>query len=94
MAATQQIVPGDRQTQSRVGEADYCLGRSLESILKNDPHLMNCNIVCECREGVVVMRGSVDSFYQKQMAQELVRNARGVTMVVNRMLVQPLHRRQ
>lgn len=38
-------------------------------------------------EGVVVLRGNVNSFHEKQMAQELARRVEGVRVVVNRLMV-------
>jgi hypothetical protein len=50
---------------------------------------MKSTITCECREGVVVLRGHVGSFHEKQMAQEVARNVNGVRVVVNRLVVEP-----
>lgn len=38
---------------------------------------------CEYHEGVLVLRGQVSSYYHKQVAQETVRNLRGVVAVHN-----------
>ena len=41
------------------------------------------SVSCECHNGVLVLRGWVSSFHQKQMAQEAVRNLPGIREVVN-----------
>jgi osmotically-inducible protein OsmY len=40
-------------------------------------------VSCEYREGTLCLRGRSRSFYQKQLAQELVRRVAGVETVVN-----------
>lgn len=44
-------------------------------------------ITLEYREGVVFLRGQLPSFYQKQLAQETIRNLDGVEQIVNRIEV-------
>ena len=51
-------------------------------------------IVIRCTNGIVVLEGHVDCFYQKQMAQELARRTADVQSVVNRIVVDPCHRRE
>jgi osmotically-inducible protein OsmY len=41
------------------------------------------SITCEFREGVVVLRGRVTSFYLKQLAQETVRPLVGARAILN-----------
>ena len=38
---------------------------------------------CECDDGVLLLRGRVSTFFQKQLAQEAVRHLEGVVQVVN-----------
>ena len=45
------------------------------------------NISCECDGGVLILRGQVPNFFQKQLAQESVRHLKGVTQVVNQIEV-------
>ncbi len=49
--------------------------------------------VC-CTNGIVVLEGHVDCFYQKQMAQELARRTADVQSVVNRIVVDPSRSRE
>ena len=43
----------------------------------------------EYREGILFLRGRLPSFYQKQLAQETIRNLDGVQQIVNRIEVPP-----
>ena len=46
-----------------------------------------CDITCEYKEGMILLRGQLSSFYHKQLAQEAVRKLDGVQQVVNRIEV-------
>lgn len=50
-------------------------------------------VIC-CTDGVVVLEGHVECFYQKQMAQELARRTADVRSVVNRIVVDPSRSRE
>jgi hypothetical protein len=43
-----------------------------EGCLRRNPYLALKNVSCDCRDGVLVLRGSLPSYYLKQMAQEVV----------------------
>jgi hypothetical protein len=43
-----------------------------ERLLRRNPYLAQKNISCDCRYGVLVLRGSLPSYYLKQVAQEVV----------------------
>lgn len=51
--------------------------------LKDCPHGLGDQIMGTLEEGVVVLHGRVDTFYHKQVAQELLRKVDGVERVVN-----------
>jgi osmotically-inducible protein OsmY len=87
MVFVQQNLVADREISGDVGEDDHCLRRRLECSLQRDPIFLKSAFTCECREGVVVLRGHVGSFHEKQMAQELARKVNGVRVVVNRLIV-------
>ena len=40
-------------------------------------------IQCESREGVLILRGQVSTFFMKQLAQERIRSIEGVLAVIN-----------
>jgi len=44
-------------------------------------------IELEYREGILFLRGHLPSFYQKQLAQEAIRNLDGVNQIVNKIEV-------
>ena len=44
-------------------------------------------ITCNAEQGVLVLEGRLSSFFQKQLAQEIVANIEGVMQVVNQIEV-------
>ena len=70
-----------------VRQRDHFLQLRLESFLRRDPQFLGRSIGCVCHEGVVILKGEVNSFSQKQMAQELVRGIEGVKLIVNSLVV-------
>jgi osmotically-inducible protein OsmY len=44
-------------------------------------------VSCECKQGVLFLRGRLFSFHEKQIAQEVVAGVNGVTQVVNEIQV-------
>jgi osmotically-inducible protein OsmY len=46
-------------------------------------------VFCENHDGVLLLRGRVSSFYEKQLAQEAVRKLEGVDQIVNQIEVVP-----
>jgi hypothetical protein len=44
-------------------------------------------IDCLCFDGILVIRGSVSSYYYKQMAQESIRGVTGIKQIVNELTV-------
>ena len=67
------------------------LPSSLESLvslaIERHPHLKRRTVHFETQSGRVVLRGTVSSYYQKQMAQEAVRRLQGVEGVDNHLEV-------
>jgi osmotically-inducible protein OsmY len=55
----------------------------VQDAIRQNPYLAQRNLRCEAQEGRVVLRGRVKTFFQKQMAQEVVRNIDGITLVEN-----------
>jgi osmotically-inducible protein OsmY len=54
-----------------------------ETRLRSNPYLALKNVACEYREGVLILRGCLPSYYLKQMAQTAVAQMEGVRQVVN-----------
>ena len=51
--------------------------------LRDSPYRAMRRISCECKHGVLFLRGRLFSFHEKQVAQETVARIDGVTQVVN-----------
>jgi osmotically-inducible protein OsmY len=51
--------------------------------LQDSPFTVLRRISCECKNGVLFLRGRLFSFYEKQVAQETMVGIDGVTQVVN-----------
>ena len=58
----------ERAAQLRLAKTGYQTLRSVE---------------CSFRDGRIILRGEVPSYYHKQLAQESMRNAPHVTQIVN-----------
>ena len=48
-----------------------------------NPHVPSQNVRFEAADGRVVLKGSVSTFFQKQMAQEAIRRIDGVQQIEN-----------
>lgn len=59
----------------------------VDSAIKHSPHLSGHQVFCQEESGVVVLHGRVNSFFQKQMAQEALRKLSGVEKVINELEV-------
>ena len=68
----------DRSHESAEAARD-CLQRS--------PYRPIRNVSCECRQGVLFLRGPLPTFYLKQLAQEAVARVQGILQVVNETVV-------
>ena len=58
-----------------------------EGCLRRNPYLALKNVACDCREGVLVLRGCLPSYYLKQIAQEAVAGLEGVERIDNQIQV-------
>ena len=59
----------------------------VDSAIQKSPHLAGRHLVLETRNGSVVLRGTVDSYFEKQMAQEALRTVEGITEIHNQLEV-------
>ncbi len=57
--------------------------RAAADRLHENPELADEIISCEYRHGMLVLRGRVPTYYQKRIAQEVVRQLDGVGQLVN-----------
>jgi osmotically-inducible protein OsmY len=68
------------------GAAKRIVARAVQVLQKQlDP--ANRQITCEYHEGVLLLRGRLSSFYEKQLAQEALRTLEGVDQIVNKIEV-------
>jgi osmotically-inducible protein OsmY len=58
-----------------------------EGCLRRNPYLALQHVSCDGREGVLVLRGCLPSYYLKQVAQEVVARLEGVQRVDNQIQV-------
>ncbi len=67
--------------------------RKVDTLAEVQARLRDCHypalqrVTCELYEGVLVLRGRVPSFYQKQLAQAVAARCAGVEEVVNKLEV-------
>jgi osmotically-inducible protein OsmY len=55
--------------------------------LQATPYLSFRDLRCDYRHGLLILRGRVESYYEKQLAQEAVVRMEGVAQVVNQLEV-------
>jgi osmotically-inducible protein OsmY len=55
----------------------------IDRAIQKNPHSIRSRIYLESAPGKVILRGKVDSFYQKQMIQESLRNIEGIESIAN-----------
>lgn len=55
--------------------------------LRASPYKVMRRVSCECKQGVLYLRGRLFSFHEKQVAQEVVAKVSGVIQVVNEIQV-------
>lgn len=63
------------------------LSERVERAIQQAPHLNRQHLRFETNEGRVVLKGTVGSYFHKQMAQEAVRNVDGVDAISNQLNV-------
>ena len=63
------------------------LAHQIHDAFIHSPHLNQRKMKVQSESGRVIIRGSVRSFFEKQMAQEAVRKIDGVESIENRLEV-------
>jgi osmotically-inducible protein OsmY len=66
---------------------DNSLATRISSAIEASPHLKRRDLRFETNQGHVVLRGTVRTYYQKQMAQEALRRLEGVERIENQLEV-------
>lgn len=72
---------------NRALQLDDQFEEKVSSALRQNPHLQTRNLRFEATEGRVTLRGQVNSWYQKQMAQESLLRLEGISRVENQLEV-------
>lgn len=67
--------------------ADSQLADRVHSVLERNPHVPFRNLRFEASQGLVTLRGVVRTYYQKQMAQEVLRGLEGIDRIENQLEV-------
>jgi len=88
MAVTQEV-ERDRDVRNEAEEQDRLAQLQLQIRLRCQFGYSAPAISARCSAGILVLEGHVDSFHQKQTAQEFARRIPGVKSVVNRLVVDP-----
>ena len=60
----------------------------IDQDLANHPLMKGKNVRIQQEKGRVILEGDVDSYYDKQLLQEVVRRIEGVEEIENRLLVE------
>jgi osmotically-inducible protein OsmY len=63
------------------------LTERVHDAIRHNPYLAQRNLRCETDSGRVVLRGKVKSYFQKQMAQEVIRQIDGIRAIENQLEV-------
>ena len=66
---------------------DQALNDRVSTALERSPYLSRRNLRFENSGGQVTLRGVVNTYYQKQMAQEVLRRVDGVSHINNELEV-------
>ncbi|MCE5266411.1 MAG: BON domain-containing protein [Planctomycetaceae bacterium] len=66
---------------------DMPLDDRVLTALECNPYLARRNLRFETSEGRVILRGVVNTYFQKQMAQEAIRHVDGVDEIANELEV-------
>jgi hypothetical protein len=81
--------------------SDACLrtpapgvAESAEGLLRGNSYLALKNVSCDYRDGVLILRGCLPTYYLKQLAQAAVARIDGVERVVNEIEVMAPSRRE
>ena len=59
----------------------------IDSAIRKNPYVLHRRVFLENSQGRVILRGRVDSYYQKQMVQEVLRGMDGISEISNELEV-------
>ena len=64
-----------------------CLESEVHDALAKSPYLTRKRVDCVAQDGRVVLRGEVGTYFQKQMATEVLRQVEGIDEIENHLEV-------
>lgn len=64
-----------------------CLNQQIATAIVGNPHLDSRRIKIRTSDGRVILCGTADSWFEKQMAQEALRGIEGITQIENQLQV-------
>lgn len=70
-----------------MSRSDHPLSDRVVTALETNPYLARRNLRFEASEGCITLRGVVRSYFQKQMAQEALREVDGIEEIHNELEV-------
>ncbi|MDD4269494.1 MAG: BON domain-containing protein [Pirellulales bacterium] len=70
-----------------MSRSDYLLNDKVLAAFETNPYLARRNLRFETSEGRITLRGVVRSYFQKQMAQEALREVGGIEEIHNELEV-------
>ena len=59
----------------------------IDTAIRKIPYILNRRVFLESAHGKITLRGNVDSYYQKQMVQEVLRGIDGIAEISNQLEV-------
>ncbi len=65
----------------------FTLAEQVQNAVVHHPHLKQRRVHFKTENGRVTLNGSVESYFEKQMAQEALRNIDGITSIENQLEV-------
>jgi osmotically-inducible protein OsmY len=68
-------------------DIDQVLHEKVTHAIRRDPYLARRDLRLESAQGTIKLTGVVQSYYQKQMAQESLRRVQGVERIENQLEV-------
>ena len=59
----------------------------IDSAIRANPYVLRRHVFLESEQGTITLRGRVDSYFQKQMVQEVLRGIDGIAAISNELEV-------
>jgi hypothetical protein len=81
------VQPGKARPIPSLHVTPFTITEMAERKLHSQPYQPLKNISCDWRDGVLVLQGSLPSYYLKQVAQEVVARLEGVDAIDNQIRV-------